>query len=641
MYPTDSDFDFDTGNELSDPSELDELLRAGVHLALETTNFGDALAGFRGEFSTQVPRLAATLPADGERSIAFMLFREIWNHVPRPDHNWQPVPLSKPERNGLCPCQSGAKYKQCCGQIDRGSLPFDAKEFSFLGYVLETVPVSQYKTLPFKRLMPEEVAHVAEQWHEAGRTEAARLLLEGLLASGGKFDERHEYAFDTLCGIYLDVGEGDRRVELVERFMHEANKHLKATAMQRRSSMLADDLDFERAWAVFKQAQRVLPDDPSLAHLELSLLAAQGELERAGERASYWAARLRKQGLGGERIVEFLDAVASDPQILLDIMEGDAEDTEFDEIDVSVEDTGRLLALIDNMPAPACHYKLRPHNGQAGPLEARPDLAELEREWMKRYTNERADDDPVEDIEWLAWLEDNPLAWQSFNIVEEILDFLREADTPEQFDDELDRAEERLLEYAVTLLRVNIHENAAIGCTLDWGWVENRAALRLLSEAIDLQGRSERALELNEWLVLELNPTDNTGHRVALVHRLCAAGRVSDALGVLDRYSDDVLAGMMYGHVLALALANRRDLATAALAKACQQHPDVLKTLLAPEQEPEEIDFDSVTLEDDQDAWFYRMEWFYVWKETGAMEWLTLVAGTQTAAPEGPQFGQH
>lgn len=82
-------------------------------------------------------------------------------------------------------------------------------------------------------------------------------------------------------------------------------------------------------------------------------------------------------------------------------------------------------------------------------------------------------------------------------------------------------------------------------------------------------------------------------------------------------------------------------MATAALAKACQQHPDVLKTLLAPEQEPEEIDFDSVTLEDDQDAWFYRMEWFYVWKETGAMEWLTLVAGTRTAAPEGPQFGQH
>lgn len=606
-------------------AEMDDLLRSGVQAALATTDFVTAFNAFRLSLPDLAPQFAAMMPPGSERAIAFAMFREIWDHLPRPDQGWQPLKLGKPEQNAPCPCGSGQKYKKCCGLLS-GASPFGGGGLSVLAYVLETVPVAQYKNLPFKKLNPEEVAHVAEEWLKDGRDDAAAALLEPLLLDVSKLDRRHEYAFDVLCDVYLEQGEPARRIALAERLMQSTDRELKSAAMHRRCTMLADTGDYAAAWALFKAAQRQDPDNPSLSHLEVVLLASQGEIEQAQNRARFWAARLRKLGYEEEGIVAFMDDIARDPQALLDMMSGGSgayeDDDDFTEVSAEVALT--LIGMVAALPAPSCQHRLFPQDGHAGPLEPTPALAAIEAEWQNVYWHDETGEvvDHWVDTGWIGWLAAHPLAWQSFAVIEDLVDSLEDAIFPEGYEDQLDWIEETLLDHAVELLRVNIAANQAAGSTLEWGWHENRPALRLLAQMADIAAGSDEALPLLEWL-LALNPKDNFGHRVALVHDYCAAGRAAEALAVCDeRFPDDGLAGMRYGRVLALYLLGRQDEAMAALAEAQQHTPNILKTLTAENPRMPEITPGQVTHGGEDEAWYYRMDYLPVWKKTGALAWL-------------------
>lgn len=572
----------------------------------------------------QAPGFAALIPPGAERPIALALFREIWNHAPRPDLDWKRLILPKPERNAPCPCGSGSKYKQCCGPLE-GASPFPSGGFSVLAYVLETVPATQYGELPFKRLDAEEVAHAATEWSRDGRIEPATLLLEALLAPGGKFDARHEFAFDELCGLYLEARREDERLALVERFMQATDKRLRAAAWQRRATLHADAGEHARAWEVFKEAQRLDPDNPSLAHLELVLLANQNRYDEARTRAAFWAKRLVKLGYEGEPIVELMEEVARDPMALRQMMDGYAGDAEAGA--AAPADVEALNDLIANLPVPSCHYRLSPQDGSAGPLEPTPELAAVEREWDDVYWGDAEERDPWSDTRWIGWLRAHPLAWQSFAVIEDVVDIFEDALFPED-DDRLDWMEETLLDHAVALLRHGLAENGADGIKLEWGWHENHPALRLLMLLIDIARCSEEELPLLEWLVLTLNPNDNGGQRERLVHALCEAGRPADALAVCDRYPGDELPGTLYGRVLALYLLDRRGDAAAALAYAAKRLPKVLKALLAarPKAPPQTPGL--VTHGGDDQAWQYRVESRETWEKCKALDWLRGVAGT-------------
>src|SRR3989304_3871784 len=93
-----------------------------------------------------------------------------------------------------------------------------------------------------------------------------------------------------------------------------------------------------------------------------------------------------------------------------------------------------------------------------------------------------------------------------------------------ELDDQLDALEDALLDRALALLRLNLGENGANGCKLEWGWLENRPALRLLGKLIEVEEGMAEELPLLEWLVLTLNPNDNQGLRERLVHVYAARG---------------------------------------------------------------------------------------------------------------------
>jgi len=355
-------------------SELDALLRMGVQEALASSDFTTAFETFITELPRHSPDLAARIPPGAERSFGLALFREIWNHTPRPELGWKRLTLPKSERNSPCPCGSGTKYKQCCGPLE-GDTPFPAGGFSVLSYVLETVPVAQYGALPFKQFDPEEVAHAASEWHKDGRIGPATMLLEAQLASGNKLDVRHEYAFDTLCTLYLDAGREDERHALVERIMQSPDKLLRAAAWQRRATMYADSGEHAKAWEVFKEAQRLDPDNPSLAYLELTLLANQDRYDEAQTRAAFWAKRLVKLGYAGERIVQLMEDIARDPDVLRTMIEEHAYGGIEEPIEAAPEDVCALIALIENLPAPSNYYRLPAQDDSAGSLTPTPELA--------------------------------------------------------------------------------------------------------------------------------------------------------------------------------------------------------------------------------------------------------------------------
>lgn len=605
-------------------AEFDAMLRMGVHEALATVDFGTAFDNFLAEMPCQAPAFAALIPPGAERSIGLALFREIWNHTPRPGLDWQRLTLPKPERNSPCPCGSGRKYKQCCGPLE-GSSPFPSGAFSVLAYVLETVPVTQYPQLPFRQLDPEEVAHVASEWGKDGRIEPATLLLEALLAPGGRFDARHEFAFDELCDLYLDAGREDERLALIERFMQATDKRLRAAAWQRRATLHADAGEHARAWETFKEAQRFDPDNPSLAHLELILLANQDRYEEARSRAAFWAKRLVKLGYGDEPIVGVMEDVARDPMVLREMMDDHFGDVEPGE--AAPENVDALEALVESLPVPSCHYRLSPQDDSAGPLEPAPELAAIERAWADVYWGDTEDRDPWSDTHWIDWLHEHPFAWQSFAVIGDVADIFEDALFSEEDDERTDWMEEALLDHAIALLRHVLAENGAEGLRLEWGWLENRPALRLLMLLIDIARYSDEELPLLEWLVLTLNPGDNGGHRERLVHACCEAGRPADALAVCDRYPGDELPGTLYGRVLALYLLDRRGDAVAALAHASQRLPKVLKTLLAVRPKAPPLTPGLTTHGGDDQAWQYRLDSRETWERCKALGWLAEEAG--------------
>jgi tetratricopeptide (TPR) repeat protein len=616
-----------------DYTEIDELLRSAVGCTLDATDFKSALDSFRRVLPEVAPGLVAQMPPheEAQRALAFAIFREVWNRVPRPDHDWRARPAIKPERNGACPCGSGRKYKQCCGPL-AGTSPFGGDGLSLLPYVLERVALTQYKNLPFNKLSAEELGHVASQWLEQDRHQDAVALLEPLLADPAGLDARHEYAFDMLCDAYFELGRPIKRLRLVERMMQTPDRALKAAAMHRRCSMLADKGDYPAAWKLFRDAQRIDPDNPSLAQLEVIMLISQDEIEQAQERGRFWAARLRKLGYGGDKIVDLMEEVALDPSAFADaVMDGDCEDAG----EADVQSVVQLIRLAEGLPAPACHYRLQPQPGDAGPLEPDAKLAAIEAEWggvfMAGDVGDGDEIDPWADSAWLDWLAAHPLAWHSFAVLEDLvmsIDQLRFDDY--ELDDQMDALEDALLDRALALLRLNLAENGADRCKLEWGWLQNRPALRLLGRLIEVEQGTAEELPLLEWLVLTLNPNDNQGLRERLVHVYAAGGRAADALAVCERYPDDMLGAMIYGRVLALYLSGRQDDAVAALAEAKKRSPRIANMLTARKPRRPELRPGVMTLGGEDEAWHYRQDWRGAWERSGALDWLKQATGIKT-----------
>lgn len=554
------------------------------------------LEGENAPATVEIPRLQA------------LFARSLWRNAPHPAYHYGLPPLTKPGRNDACFCGSDRKYKQCCEPLEHG-LPFE--QLNLLPFVLQSLARKRWPELAGSRINPDAVADVAHEWLEAGEWEDAERLLAPWFQHDGSIPARHEYLLDLLLDTYTELGKPRKKQQLLTHALKHGDRTIRASVIQRQATIAADSGDFAVAWRLFERAMREAPDSLSLSHLEVTLLLSEGRGDEARERARFWLLRLRRHAGAPAELIELMQSVADQGAAGMLAMETERN-----------PGFARLLTLWRSAPAPACHYRLQPHEGDAGPLRPDETLALALRRWQDTF-------DPLLDIgmeweaadDWLQLLETTPVLWQSFDVLGDIGSIVSPLQNPGTTETVLFP----LLDRAETLLRTVLRHQQAEGLTLAWGWLQNRPALTLLVERIERDREREPlsvdAMARLEWLVLTLNPNDNHGLRQPLLHAYLDAGRIADALALGARYPED-LPGMRYGQALALFAAGQRAQADEALQDAVRRYPKLRQYLLAAAPKPPRSEGIGVTLGGNEEAWLYREAALPLWRELGALDWL-------------------
>jgi hypothetical protein len=293
----------------------------------------------------------------------------------------------------------------------------------------------------------------------------------------------------------------------------------------------------------------------------------------------------------------------------------------------------RLTRLLAAAPAPAAHYRLLDHGEAGRMLEPQKDLARIEARWRGVFPQTKPNltatqhdftemwDEPDR---WLDLLEKEPLAWHSFDVLDDVamaVEVLRSLGTDAT-------VLEPILARGAALLAMNLEPAAPGNGTLPWHSLENRPALRMLAHLAfraldDMDGAAagERFIELAERL-LALNPNDNHGVRDPLTRAYLARGRPEQVIALTDRFPDDFGAATL-NRILALVHLGRRGDALAALHGAAQGHRVAIEMLLAdaPKQPRPDSGF-GITVGGKEEAWEYRSSHRALWEEGGALQWL-------------------
>ena len=232
------------------------------------------------------------------RRLSNLLATAIWNATPQPDHGFRVQPLPPPAELAPCPCGSGQRYRDCCGDLD--DVPELSSELIW-ELLLDELPERTLKDALEAGAVPGPLlAKVADRWLEQDRPGRAVALLEPVFAGPAEalaaLDGDYEPAFDVLCDAYDRLDHWRKKLAFLERLCREGSRALQAAAWQRRSTMYLDEGDFAGAERAFAAALRSDPDNPGTALLEITLLAAQHKDDLARARARFWLHRLRRVG---------------------------------------------------------------------------------------------------------------------------------------------------------------------------------------------------------------------------------------------------------------------------------------------------------------------------------------------------------
>ena len=252
--------------------------------------------------------------------------------------------------------------------------------------------------------------------------------------------------------------------------------------------------------------------------------------------------------------------------------------------------------------------------------EASPKTARLEAQWRDLGKDSLYVDEGIEDVVTrMLWLLDHDEAADSFEILSDLAEYLDENE------DLLGGPDNRWYE-AILQRGADMVESAWPDDregTVPWVVADNRPALGLLADYIDLLDDGDDRYEDLMALYLRLNPTDNHGYRTELIRLLLRDGRDAEALELGKRYPDDMFADTRYGVGLALYRLGRETEAAEALHSAVGDLPRVLQYLLRNRIDQPPPDEHGLLLGGEYQAWMYREDMRATWLAVPDMkDWL-------------------
>lgn len=612
----------------SDFNEIEFLLRASTNQLFKNSDPESFLDWIADAGPVLAQQLSAQVNPD-TGSIGWF-FRalgvQIYNNTPQVDNSFRVRPLPKPERNQPCYCGSGQKYKHCCLSTEKHSSPLDS--VNMLRYVLDLCSKRIFVSLPASQVDTEALADVAIQWLDQGDVQRTQELLEPWFKPAVVLNHRQLPLFDILMDIYLNLDKPLKRKRLLERACDAKDKQLRAEAWRRKATMEMDQGDVEAAWSSFSVAQKLAPDSPPLALLEMSLLCASHQPEQAKARATFWLARFRRARNVSAEFIDLLEQCTRDPAAAL-----------FHSVAESKGINPELQALDDMLhaaPAPTICYRLDLFDSGEAMLESNTSLSKLEQRWHKAaepnkpsltHTQNNDLDFWVRSNQWMSVLQNNPALWNSFLVLDDLVMGVDALLAEGMFlENKLTDLLIRLVERADEVLERQLSQAPAnLSWTLPWGMLENRPILRLQAHRLYLlenhRGLEEAYLQQAERL-LRLNPNDNHGIRHELSTAYLTLQQPDKALALAERYPDDVMCILPLNSLLALYQTNQQPKAAQYLQKIAPRFEIALDMLLAKAPRQPQMSEHGMRLGGKDEAWLYRETTHNLWKSSGGLVWL-------------------
>ena len=507
--------------------------------------------------------------------------------VPLPGNDFRPRALPLPGRNEPCICGSLRKFKQCCARLFDNLPRFDHEGLG--PRVLVELARAEWAGLPATRVPVDYVISAAMLLREEQGPPAACQLLEPWAKAAAPWPAARAPLLDLLCDLYLDLGKPRKRKSLAQAMVEHGDAVVQSAGWRRLCMMASDAGDIAVAKAAFESAQRLTPDDPDIALLEVTTLLGAGERARAAERAAFHARRLTRLPETPERAhaVAVLESLARGEMPEFAPHESQAEDARDFEWMVDPDSPfARLERWVAALPPPKLRQRLDEATaedlGRLAP--AASSVAALVR-WRKAFGLEAPTGAwhgvgpealaVFENERWLALLEREPRLGDSFDVLDGLLLALELAPP------KLVGLRADLLGRGLALWSKLRERFPHARC--EWAHLDNRPALRVLvlGIEIDTTPRAESSLRWLQAMVEVLNPQDNHGLRERLAAVYLRRGEAAQALALCERYPDDFV-GVQLLHTRALLALQRLDDAAAALASALRANPHVAPLLVAP-----------------------------------------------------------
>ena len=573
-------------------------------------------------------------PALDRDKAAYWLAREMWNVTPLVSNEFRPLPLPPPERGQPCPCGSGAPFESCCEPW----APMDEVPDDILwpGLVRSKPEKFWIRASRRRRLPAVGVVHAATHFLEEERWKSVVDLIKPWLAPRQPIDPELAATVHMLCDAYDALDAKPRRKEkLLRRLSRHREAGIRATATQGLASWLYGEGRRDEAWDLLAAAERDIPEEPAPAFTELGFLLRERRFEDAAARAAWWLEGVSRNPKVPEEDLELLRRFRDDPKrarddyyrlglpsttnALLDWIDDHRhrpratlrwrrlKDADADE---TLRGAHQPVATAKSRTLVRGWQRL---TEMSGPFSTDPVSGDEEAAWL------RCD-------EWLPWLEENPQALDSLDILDDLVRLLVWIDPQNNTDDRWTMA---LLSRSASMIARGWPSRKP-GRT-PWIVEENRPGLRLLWQYIGrLPADEADRIERFERLYLRLNPNDNHGVRQSLVNRLLTAARDADALAIADRYPRDMHAEIAFGRVLALFRLGRLEEAADALKTAQPDLPLVADYLLRARVDVPPMGDHGVRVGGEDQAWLYRLDMRHVWMQTaGALQWLAAQARNQ------------
>lgn len=550
--------------------------------------------------------------------VACWLARKLWNVMPVEANGFEPVPMPEPGPGALCPCESGRTFQACCSDF---SIEMPIFPNSLWPALADSRASEHWLRLARAGALPDiGIMYIAQVFDEAEEWEHVVELLAPRLAAGDLEPDHCPLTMELLSNGYRQLDRPKDEKAMLRRFAAHSDAHVRCIANRRLATTLHAEGDHDRAWRYFWTAADAAPDDPATALQELVLLTDEGRHADAEDRAGDWYAHLLEAGTEPD-----------DP--LLQLIDGFENDAQYGRDEYSrwimPPDWGELVNWIDDaVELPTRAPAWRPMQGTgddellrgAHVPDVSTEIGALEEQWRSLGDDSPYADEDILDLDIrVLWLREHLEAADSFVILADLAEYLAE------HEDLLGGRDNRWYE-AILRRGANMVDAAWPDDregTVPWVVGDNRPALSLLADFIELLDDGDDPFEDLMVLYLRLNPNDNHGVRTDLISLLLRDGRDTEALELGERYPDDMFAATRYGVGLALYRLGRETEAVEAMERAVEDLPRVLQYLLRNRIEQPPADERGLLIGGKYQAWLYRADMRGTWLGVpGMKDWL-------------------